>query len=490
MTKWKLGWFAGMLAIFSVILPTVAQSSVTPSYRFMYSTQPVSGRRLYTLHWVDPTNPDMPEKRLTLDDYLNPCHETSPDGRWLPLCYYDPSGNGIVYTRGLMLLDLVDTSIHSIASIMVDGDDISHLNEPAWSPDSRYFVFADYTFYGYNSYVYDVKKAAGTLITVPYFTDDPDIWGDRPIFRLWSADSQHILTSRCLDAQCINTQLEVLRVGDMRVVVSKTFETDGFELCDFNWSPDNRYISLMTYCLSGGLPPPFREIFIWDTKLDAFEQLTHFTNPPPEEWAEYPPERHANYSTLWYDAQTLLLGAQAYTIIYGVGADNENFVTQSLLYQFPSAASVTLNDTYAREWSLNPVTGDIAFLSQTLTVKTYDSGEQSMEVTQASVQAASVENGNLQTFISAPAGYDLRWSPDGEMLGYTSTNNPDYYREPNDLYFLHMGSRKVEHFTLPSRDSVYVEVLGWGLAPENGQSNVPYFVDGTPTPIPMFSGAG
>lgn len=493
MRKWKMGaigLLVGLMTIFSIGLPTAAQPPAPPTYRFMYATQPVSGRWPYTLHWVDPANPDVPEQTLTLGDYLHPCHETSPDGRWLILCYTDPIGGGIVYTVGLMLLDLMDNSIHSVASILVNSDYISQLDEPKWSPNSHYLVFTDYTFDGMNSYLYDAENETVTPITVPEFIDDSEAFGDRPIFRLWSADSQYIIASRCSDAQCTNTQLEVLRVADMQVVVSRAFETRGFELCSFDWSPDRRYISFMTYCLSNGLPPPFREIFIWDTQLDTFEQLTHFTNPPPDTWTEYPPERHAIYSTLWYDAQTLLLSADVNNFVIATGVDPESIITQTLRYQFPGAEAAVLSDFFVREWAVNPHTGDIAFVSQTLTTKTYEGGGTVVEIAQASVRVATLENGDLQSTISAPSGYDLRWSPDGNTLAYVQDNHPRYTYTPTDLYFLQVDTRRVRHFSLPDPDKGYTELLGWGLAPQNGQTSTPYFMDGTPTPIPMFNGAG
>lgn len=473
-------WIAFIACMFCIILPIAAQPSATTSYRFLYATVevfiPLLGYDdIYTLHWIDPTNPEAPEQTLTLGDYLRPCHTTSPNGRWLLLCYNDPNGGSVVYTVGLMLMDLLDSGIRSITPVLADSDDVSGISQPQWSPDSRYITFVDYTREGMNSYLYDVENSRIKPITVPNFTEIPDAFPDRPIFRLWSADSKQFITSRCLDARCYRTQLDVLHVSDMSLIATKTIDTDSYGVCNFNWSPDKRYISFQTYCYLSGIFP-FNEIFIWDTHLDTLEQITHFTNPPPEQLTEYPPERYAGYSTLWYDEQNLLLSVQADTTIMRVGVDPDSLVTQTLRHQFPGGEAVLLNDNHITEWALNPHTQDIAFASQTFTFN--PNGY--FDKTPSAVRIATMNDGDLQPFLSLPSGNEFMWSPDGTVLAYRDP----YLAQPSEFYFLQLDNRNLQHFVVPNIEGLNTAMLGWTLALENRQLSTPYFIEGTPTPIP------
>lgn len=493
------------LILMLVLISWVVRAEPASLYRYGYTTPILSNVdetiTRHTLNLINPSDVAEPPMIITLPDNVSVCGDPSPDGRWLIVCY---SRRETYYLNGLMLLDMKTGEIRNIKEILVSDDAVDDTLEPQWSADSRYLAFNEYSLSisikGIDGvYLYEID--AGVLTTLAKNGDSQQMGSnavDIAQFRLWLPDSTHMILTRqtCSKAtfqespRCAAAQIEIRRIPDMMLLATiQAVSTElGWDICRLTASPAGRYVTFEPYCDPFGVGIPFREVFVWDTLQNSIFQLTANTNPHPDTWTEYPPEKYATYAPFWYDSRTLLLGVRSESLLWG---DNGYFIdpatwsARTEIYRLDDTQPTVVFDDAVRSWARNSISNQVAFRKEKSFVGT--NGE--IEITENMVQIATFDGQHFAVLASVEGGCrDLQWSPDGRIVAYQIARDPF---EPNDcntfatqknIRFL-TADGAVSGYELPPMEDVSAG-LGWLQVPVAGPPDAAFFPQGTPTAIP------
>lgn len=395
-----------LATILSVSYPASAQVSTGYSYAYLA----FSSRTEAKIAIVNPTNLDAPPDYRDLGfppDWRPPVvRDVSPDGEWIIFVSASNSGNenDLRYMR---LVNLVTGETRDFESghIYVGDYGISHA--VYWSPNNRFFAF-NALYDSSDILVYSLEDQTTTNVT-----ND-----EQPYAAIvWSPDSTKLasLVFDCLTIENCVFQLHVIDLAHgSRQTSPNLVEVApmvGGLGCNLSWSPDGRYVSFFKGCFAFSVDVA-KEVFIWDTVQNELKQATNFTLP-----AFQPGGTHfsdATYMPIWYDADTLLIGAR-----YKAQPDSL-FSDETYLYKISTDTLSPLYEGETEEWVFNPVTDQIAARVVT-TTDVHVPGQAWEERINGSVQVFELNPDETSRTVQRilPLGCDLAWSPDGTILAYT-----------------------------------------------------------------------
>lgn len=434
-------WLIVTIGMFDISSFIVAQST----YHYAYA---VEERGELTIRVVDPLSPQYPSDLMTTsipDNMGLIAVYPSPDGQWMALAF---SGG---YQSLIRLINAVTLATNDITGIAFYSESLSQLEEWTvllWSPDSKRFTFNTFHTNGdvwwTDIFVYTVSN--GSLINL---TADNALQYDT----VWKPDSSQLIafTDDCTTT-CIST-LDVYNIAtntrQNSIDISSITQGGGTgaAICNLAWSQDGLYISLMAGCDTTAYG--IREIYVINALQGTITPVTsftsQFTSPDPFAIA------FADYATIWYDAQTLLIGTKF--------ANPETQGTLTQLYKFPALTPSILNAEMAQAWTQAPTSQKLAFRSVTVNLP-------SLLTQDAVVKIATLDSNSMLTDLySGVAGCDLSWSPDGAFLAYTDKGTPfagcDFGTQK--LIFVDSNGQPGEHIIYP-REATTIErlyAIGW-----------------------------
>jgi hypothetical protein len=398
-----------LFSLLAAMLGLIAASAMQEPPRYHYAYLVAQSRAEAQIAIVDPAHLDAPSEYRDLGfppDWRPPAvTDVSPDREWIVFVAASKSGaeNDLRYMR-LQNLVTGETRDFEPGHIYVGDYGIDHA--VYWSPDSRFFAFNG--FYGGS----DILIYALAERTTTNITNDEQAYAAFA----WSLDSTKLaaLIQDCPTAESCIFQLQVLDLRDgSRQTSPNLVEVApmvGGLGCNLAWSPDGRYVSFYKGCFAFSASVA-QEVFAWDTLRSELKQVTNFTLPAFQLGGAH--FAHAAYTPIWYDADTLMIGA-SYLV-------QPNRMRTEATYRYDVIAD-TLTPLYEGEteaWSFNPVTDQVAarvIMSPDQADGTRISGE--IHIFELNPDETSR---TIQRIL--PLGCDLSWSPDGAILAYTVREN-------------------------------------------------------------------
>ena len=317
----------------------------------------------------------------------------------------------------------------------------------SWAPDSLHIAFIGIQNNISDIYIYSVETKSTSVLT-------SDKAGQYRIS--WSPDASKIavLTEVCKEEYC-NQFIESFDASSTRrvasVMVGQTFGSsyDTF-ICNLLWSPDGRYLSYASDCDSGHIDA-FKEVYVLNWQTQITTQITNYSNR-----ADIPSNpnftvRFADYDSLWYNNENLIVGT-----VFGIGdifeakADNE-----TIAYNVSNQQTVTLAEAVGQDWHLNATLNLLAFRSSRVEVLN------SFTPVKASIQVGQLDGNKMNILAEVPAGCDLAWSPDKDVLAYTDRGLPftDCAHPVQGVHFLDYTTGKISEYRLNDTSLVYP--VGW-----------------------------
>jgi hypothetical protein len=401
-------WLVVVIGMFDIL----SSSSVLAQSNYKYAYL-VEQKGELTIRVVDPLSPQNPSDLMTTsipDNMVFIDVYPSPDGQWIALAF--SNGNQSL----IRLINAVTLATNDITGGTFYSESLSQLEERIvllWSPDSTHFAFntfhnnqgMDNYVWWTDIYVYTVSN--GSLVNL---TTDNALQFDT----VWKPDSSGLIvfTDDCTTS-CIST-LDVYNIASntrqTSIGISSITQGGGTgdaAICNLAWSPDGQYISLMASC-DLTATSSFREIYAINILQGTITPVTsftsQFTSPDPFAIA------FADYATIWYDAQTLLIGIRF--------ANPATQGTRTLLYEFPSLNQTILNAETAQAWTRDATSQKLAFRSIWTNLT-------SIQPHDGVVKIATLDSNSMLNYLyDGVAGCDLTWSPDGAFLAYAFQGMP------------------------------------------------------------------
>ncbi len=444
----KLLLISLLIAIICTFVPSRPIAGQDNHYYYAYAFQILGGN--IAVFAVDPLNPSASIhlfNTLAPDDHLLDIALASPDGQWIALVLFSPYGQSVIRLVNVNNAEIIDIPMEVGFGIVIEYEEpelLGQLQGIAWSPNGLYLGFIGDDGETANLYAYDM--AHRMLIQI---TSD-----NRKYTLAWSPDSQHLATSStdCSSGLC-NIQIETYNFDSRQREAIASVGLGGtgglVALCQIRWSPDNRYVSFAKSCdiLDNASP---KELYLLDSVENRLIQLTDYTTiaiQPPGAPIDFYPIRWAAYDPVWVDNHTMLVGS--------VHAEDtvDTAISQIIAYDVQTQTqSILRDDIMSTHWAINPVSRAIAFHS----VTDYRRPQNHIDV-----QVATYANGVLSTSITAPAGCDLAWSPDGEYLAYTDRGQPliHCYSSVDGIVFIANSTGQIINQPLSASGSI--RPVGW-----------------------------
>ncbi len=441
-----------LMMLFLSIFFGVAQAAEPKSpYQFAYITGEANSR---ILHLINPEDTGAGEQIVRLpteNDDLAYNFLVSPDGQWISYLVTRGDGNPNSLKGQLWFMNLLTGEVRDRVFRV-------NFNDMVWSPNSRYLAIHlnddEFSPAQFATYIYDIQT--DTLSYV--LPADAYQYG-----LTWSPDSSRlaIISSRCSENSC-NHQIDVLSMPFYEFTRSFPLDGWGDQICDLNWSPDNRYFSFVFSC--GYNSPYISDIFRLDMTNGDIQQRTFFSLPLEtlRQLPEPPPLVKNRYDSIWYDSDHLLLGVSAGNFLDGIGYDPATVQVTTNVYH-ADGTSEQLSDDMLVDFVKNPVDGTIAFRTEKKILQTDESNMPQFVNQEVAVQVAALDGDSLQTLHTTSVnGCDLNWSPDGKYLAYIEYNNEDcgtvFSTRLIEIYFLNQADGSITQFPLPD---VYPVPIGW-----------------------------
>lgn len=449
-----------------------------------------------TINAVDPANPGNATVLFTLPV---PYHEPpyylsfrralpSPNGKWIALIFW-AWGAGWSAAE-ITVVNVVTGEIHNVADYPINlyDDDVSTLDGiklAAWSPDSHYLAINVFLEDGKilkggpGSGDADVNKLSNAIFLYSIETnklinltaaDAPHSWST---WFVWSKDSTQLATATEPSVVSNNDSQITLEIYDIAhrkrqtsILVPNHPNWNWLPtgLCFLTWSPDGRYLSFVMDCDSSAFN--YKDVYIAEVASGKITQLTDYKNrlgTPGNDYAGSYPE------PVWYDEHTLLVGAVVWQ-----GYGGTTHVEETVTYQWPKGDSITASHEWGTGWVLNPVSREIAYLTET-----FKSDESSINGS-FEVKTLRIDTFNGQTLtqkISLPVSWgQLSWSPDGLTLAYnvdvptsvTEQGAATYYLW--ETTFIDKSSGRITRYTPPVDRHTTTRIVGWIVAPEKSNA--------------------
>lgn len=421
-------------------LPTSAQEY---PYRYAFTRQTLRMNQYPELHLLDPTSGNV--NIITIPIYTEVAEAlASPDGKWLALI-----PNATPFDEVLVLYNVASGEIRTLPVNMVLDRETPWgiLGESAvatWSPDSKYLAYVSYQNRQQDVFVYSLESDSTQNITNDAEQHASLTWGTN--HRLAFASES------CVSGAGCNISIKLYDIDTMSEIASVEAPFDaplyyGKGLCNLHLSPNNEFASFSRYCSVDSIS----EIHLIDLNIMQVRTLSNFTEnefPIPNAPPDFGGWRFGAYDTYWHDDHTLLVGTSV-GIDLGITQENTYF------YDMQNINTTSeLLQTMAQQWSPNPVTGELAFLS---TVGYLD-------ITSAQTQLASWDGSQLNISASYAPGCNQAWSPDYRYLAYTRHQTPFSgcgfdISDINGVYFMDNDTGTLIEYNIST--ARYITPVGW-----------------------------
>jgi hypothetical protein len=487
-----LGLFLTIYTVVPINAPARGQTS-TIRYTYITQTTDMFPAPTITITAVNPSNLGDAVTLFTVPapkvaSYFIPFRRAipSPDGQWIALIFW-AAGGGWSASQ-IVVVNVSTGEIHQVNPfpVLLYDNDLSTLENvkmAVWSPNSRNLAFimelsdGDIVKGDPDMGELDVSKLSNAVFIYSVqtqnlikLTEANSLHGWSSWY-VWSNDSTRlaIANQTSVDGSTeFEIALGVYEVSNQKqqisIIAPKTSEWLSLPtaLCFLAWSPDGTYLSFVMDCDYSS--SRYKEVYLAEIASGKISQLTNFFNKlgvPGSDGASSYPE------PIWYDAHTLLIGTGMYR---GTGAI-VNY-EETLAFHFPEKNSVKVSQEWATTWALNPISGDLAYLVETLsTDKSLINGNMEIE----GLRISSFDGQTLTPIINLPAtwGY-LEWSPDGLFLAYTASSSiPVTYQTEQGpaIYnlwsttFIDKSSGRLTQYTPPADRHTRTYVGGWVLVP-------------------------
>jgi hypothetical protein len=326
--------------------------------------------------------------------------------------------------------------------------------DAVWSPNSQYVALnvrnsAPGDDASTDIFIYSLSSNTLTRLTADNLRD----------YRIaWSPDSARIVTTiqECfsIETSCIY-RIAVFNITNtspiISVDISDVVNTHGGRnsTCLLNWSPDGRYVSFFAGCQESISPTSRSEVWMLDTTDSSVDQVTNYT-------ADYSLNPTgaivAIYDTVWYDAQTLLIGV-------AVTRDNNvaNNRTAILAYRTTDRATTLLSSNSADYLTVNPVSQEIAYRA----IPSFDT----QLIPQTPSVQISIFNGSaLSTAVNTTGACKLAWQPNGEILASVRYEGTQCRDTVEALTFINRANSSILDHTPPANGggtSTFITPIGW-----------------------------
>jgi dipeptidyl aminopeptidase/acylaminoacyl peptidase len=432
------------------------------SWRYAFAVATLSGVTIYAL---DPANPASATAIFSVPA-IHPTPSLEQLGS-LPLSQMMPSPNGqwlaLIYSRqnfGLQL-NLVEISTGNIREVFISDLDSPMVDKLAWSPDSQWIAFTGSFEAGWyeDLYIYNVQtQAMQHLLSHTY---------GFPVHFVWSADSEKIAlysvdvtTISCLSCPGYLSVYTVETsdfqiVADLSVPASLTNAGPAEELCNLQWSPDQRYVSFVIGC--GSIFPYHKELYLVEITQHTLQSLTPYTSQTGDADSNRQSDYSANYQTAWFDGNHLLVSMSIRQFFWPISQPRPTpppLIIESVVYKFPEQTKTSMiPNANVIEWDINPAAGKVAFT----TIAETDGTTQPVKI-------ASFDGQSLNVTITGPAGCNLDWSPDGVTLAYSDVGIRPRYACTDPLHYIFVSAETaaVSQYVVPSDAKVIT--IGWVAA--------------------------
>ena len=429
--------------------------NATASGKYKYAFLSVNDNKQAELGIIDASSPQAPAEMRPLEtppQSIISYALGSPNGEWIAFFIFSYKA----HLDTVRLLNLTSGETRDIATGSFPYSwELRGFSGPdqdiVWSPDSRHLALNMVQSGNLDVFIYSL--ADSRLIDLTSTEQSSH-------FRVaWSQNSKQIATvseycpnpNKCvhkLEAFDIATKAQTSSVDiSDRSIGSGAL---GTVACNFNWSPDGRYVSFVSACNTLVTRP--EEVYLWDMAQSNISQVTNFT-------VEYSKDKatqyiFSDYAMFWYDAGTLLIGAS-------FSNDPSTVHTQTVMYQLPSKSIIEISSGTADEWIEEPVSKTLAF--RNIPIRLVGNGAQN-----SSLQTGSIQGNTLQSKTSLNAGAafqhcNLAWSPDSFFLAYSLRPN-SCVDKPERIGFLERTTGKaIEHVLSPTEQpgSDGVLPIGW-----------------------------
>jgi hypothetical protein len=459
-------WVVFVLVFIGSLQIVGAQSDL----QFAYFAETEQG---YTLTLVNPADGQTHEYPLPNAGSWLADASVSPDGSEILLWFnnYPREGSQASVLRHL---HLATGELRDIAELPYYHDDWGTADSygffPLWSPDSHYVLHFD-QLYNFASHTMDVLPTT-------------------PLARAWSLDSQRLAIGQrhCEETYCRGIEVQLLQMPEMHVIQTAS-TNDWAELCNFNWSPDETMLVFEVHCsyLESGLRG-YGELMAWDLASNTISPLTDYTTSPQEYYEQIGAVRDGgvDYSALWLTPQFLLTSIKHWDFQPGTDSYEVNpstFTVQTSLHTFPANAISVISDEWIEHWALNPVTQQIVYQTQRITLDA--AGD--IAHSDVRMEIATFNGKKLVVEQQLPAGCQPMWSPDGAWLVFSGLVKDEvtHYDQCGERLYFSAANQPgvVQHFPLPDN----ALLAGW-VHPIVAEPL--FFPAGTPTPVPTVSGYG
>lgn len=409
------------ISLFCCILGTGQPVIAQPKYSYaVWSGDGIQSQLVY----IDPEQVNAPTRLHPFDTVKVPegpppvAQNASPDGRWLVVRSYTNTVN-------IDVIFVMNVETHEIQEV-ISGNLAHRANlaafagapqELVWSPDSRYLAINLVHGDIYHIYIYEIATRELVKIT-----------GDEMRFHfraVWSSDSKSLLTTsdfcQTNESSSCDSKLQIFDVPSRKLIIEKDITALGHNAavvgvtaCDFDWSPDGRYINFASICGLYALPYVTRELYVWDLVKDEIRQITDsktkLTDLPELVGVV------GIYAPIWTSNRLLLIGV-TYFDSSGLGIRRR----ETTLYDAETHAQAHVLDHDADYWSINPATHEIAYASG-LTYPDENSkfavviGQLATDTKQFTMK--QIIDRSQDTPPLRPC--NLSWSPDGQWLVFLS----------------------------------------------------------------------
>jgi dipeptidyl aminopeptidase/acylaminoacyl peptidase len=378
----------------------------------------------------------------------------SPDGQWVTIIPVAGASNSVI--------KLVNTNTGSTRDITVQTNFMTSMSpsllglpiQVIWSPNSQLLAFISYDAGNSDVFLYSVSNNTTTNLTADQNSESQ---------LAWSSDSSQlaVMTEKCANINSCSTFIEVYNVAGANRTGSVEVGSWGAafgpgSLCHLSWSPDGQYLSFVSVCDSSLYATP-KELYILNVAQSTYVNITNYTLQARQDQDPLYTYIQAAYNTQWLDSQTLLIGAMY------LSSDLNTTTTISAIYNVSSNSFTVINNTeMGQDWSLNPVSREIAFRTSVASYLPNNSA----------IKVGNITGNTLSTSLTVNAGCDLSWSPTGQFLAFANRGNPLASCENNvqSLAFVEKSTGQVREYAISGGKAF---PIGWISLDTGTPANTP-----------------
>ncbi len=432
------------LCIFTLTILTQARSDVTAqtTHYFAYHiTADYNGGGYIAL-----LQPEFLDSRIEYvevpieADWRAPRTMMSPDGEWVAAASSIESEDPTL-RRFLRLFNLATQEIRNLQS--------GYIAQMGWSADGKWFAYNQSIGSDGGMVLYSIENESSLTITDDYYGDD----------FAFSPSSEFV-------ASLNSERLEIFTTSHGEVVQELMFAQASLPSwiawynTDLQWSPDGRYLSFIKGFAPTYVPDRASEVFLWDTLAQTLRQVTDFVSPVfREQGYGIAP---VTYTTLWYDADTLLIG-----VTYSIEVDVA--ISGTYAYQVSEETLTQIADLQLDDAAVNPVSNQVAAHFSVANIMGHDASMASEYVEIFTLTANSSARADMIVNHAAvadnlPNGCHFLWSNDGSWLAYQPREYSCPYPNSERLVFVNVTTGEYSEFTptLPDGSTPLLVVpLGW-----------------------------